>query len=289
MAVENWDEIRTAWHVVRAGTVSGAADLLGVHHATVIRHVDALEERLGVKLFQRHSRGYTPTEAGQALAQIAGATEEQFTQLAMRLQGDRSGISGDLVISTLPQLATILHPAVADLARAHPALNILVRTEERLARLEYGEAHVAVRAGTRPTEPDNIVQELLVGHFTLLASPAYAKEHGLPQTPEDLSNHRLVTEILDGNRAPVARWLGALPGQPHIVLQTNETDLRLAAIKAGLGMGFLNDGAAHADLIEIMPPLPEWGFTVWMVTHVDLHRTPKVQAATSAIRKTLRR
>src|SRR6056297_3102237 len=62
-AMENWDEVRTAFHVARVGTVSGAAEVLGVHHATVIRHIDALEERLGVKLFQRHARGYTTTEA----------------------------------------------------------------------------------------------------------------------------------------------------------------------------------------------------------------------------------
>ena len=52
--MENWDELRTAYEVARHGTVSGAAAALGVHHATVIRHVDALEARLGVKLFQRH-------------------------------------------------------------------------------------------------------------------------------------------------------------------------------------------------------------------------------------------
>ena len=63
--MDNWDEIRTAYHVARAGTVSGAAADLGVHHATVIRHIDALEARLNVKLFQRHARGYTATEAGQ--------------------------------------------------------------------------------------------------------------------------------------------------------------------------------------------------------------------------------
>jgi len=62
--MESWDEIKTAFHVARAGTVSGAADVLGVHHATVIRHIDALEARMGVKLFQRHARGYTATEAG---------------------------------------------------------------------------------------------------------------------------------------------------------------------------------------------------------------------------------
>ena len=62
--MDNWDEIRTAYQVARMGTVSGAAEILGVHHATVIRHIDALEARLGVKLFQRHARGYTATEAG---------------------------------------------------------------------------------------------------------------------------------------------------------------------------------------------------------------------------------
>ena len=58
--MDNWDEIRTAYQVARIGTVSGAAEALGVHHATVIRHIDALETRLGVKLFQRHARGILP-------------------------------------------------------------------------------------------------------------------------------------------------------------------------------------------------------------------------------------
>ena len=56
--MDNWDEIRTAFQVARIGTVSGAAEILRVHHATVIRHIDALEQRLGVKLFQRHARGF---------------------------------------------------------------------------------------------------------------------------------------------------------------------------------------------------------------------------------------
>ena len=72
--MDNWDEIRTAYQVARNGTVSGAAEVLGVHHATVIRHIDALEARLGVKLFQRHARGYTATEAGADLLQVAQAT-----------------------------------------------------------------------------------------------------------------------------------------------------------------------------------------------------------------------
>ncbi|NKW72158.1 LysR family transcriptional regulator, partial [Rhodobacteraceae bacterium R_SAG10] len=78
MTVENWDEFRTALEVARLGTVSAAAEALGVHHATVIRHIDALEARLGVKLFQRHARGYTMTEAGEDLRQVASTTDEQL-------------------------------------------------------------------------------------------------------------------------------------------------------------------------------------------------------------------
>ena len=85
--MDNWDEIKTAFQVAKHGTVSGAADSLGVHHATVIRHVDALEAKLGVKLFQRHSRGYTPTEAGDDLLLVAQATDDQFSQLEGRIKG----------------------------------------------------------------------------------------------------------------------------------------------------------------------------------------------------------
>ena len=63
--MDNWDEIRTAFQVARLGTVSGAADVLGVHHATVIRHIDALEGRLGVKLFQRHAAAILQPRPGR--------------------------------------------------------------------------------------------------------------------------------------------------------------------------------------------------------------------------------
>ena len=99
--MENWDEIRTTLQVAREGTVSGAANKLGVHHATVIRHVDALERRLGVKLFQRHARGYTPTEAGEELMRVGQVTEDQFSALESKLKGKGDEVSGELVVSKI--------------------------------------------------------------------------------------------------------------------------------------------------------------------------------------------
>ena len=107
MAIGNWDEIRTAFHVARLGTVSAAAEALGVHHATVIRHIDALEARLGAKLFQRHARGYTATDAGRELLSVAQVADERFSQMAARIGGARDDISGDLIVTSLPGLSNL--------------------------------------------------------------------------------------------------------------------------------------------------------------------------------------
>lgn len=283
MTIDTWDEIRTAWHVARAGTVSGAAEALGVHHATVIRHVDALEARLGVKLFQRHSRGYTPTEAGEALAQVGRATDEQFAQLSARLSGLGSGISGDLVITALPELCDLILPAIAALLAEFPDLRPRLRSERRVLRLEYGEAHVAIRAGTQPSEPDNVVQLLQRYPVALYASAAYLARNGRPESEADLAGHLFVGADAEDSRAPFLRWLTA---QGHAqIFRSNEPAAQLAAIRAGLGLGFVFTAMAGPDLVQVMPPRPEWEVPLWLVTHVDLHRTPKVQAVLAALKE----
>lgn len=286
MTIETWDEIRTAWHVARAGTVSGAAGTLGVHHATVIRHIDALEARLAVKLFQRHSRGYTLTEAGAELAQVGRTTEEQFAQLEARLLGLEGDISGDLVVTALPELCELIMPALAQLVAAHPDLRPRLRTERRVLRLEYGEAHVAVRAGSQPSEPDNVVQLLRRCPVGLYASPAYLARHGRPISDAELAAHVFVGDDVDDSRAPFLRWL-AVQGYCQI-FRSNEPAAQRAAIEAGLGLGFLFPEQAAPGLVQVMPPRPEWDVPLWLVSHVDLHRTPKVQAALAALKGGMR-
>ena len=282
MSLAPWDELRTALAVARARTVSGAAQALGVHHATVIRHIDALEDRLGVKLFQRHAKGYAPTEAGQALADVARGAEHSFDALAARLQGLQGAISGDLVVTTLPELAPLLMPALLELARVHPGLVPNLRAESRLAQLEYGEAHVALRAGPKPEEPDNIVQPMGKLQVGLYATAAYLDAKGQPEGLEGLARHDFVSG--EGARAPFERWL-AEKGY-NVVFRSNDRMARLMAVQAGLGLGFL-PAIAAAGLVQAVPPQPDWAVPLWLVTHVDLHRAAKVQAATAALKRAL--
>lgn len=278
--MENWDEIRTAYQVARLGTVSGAAEVLGVHHATVIRHVDALEKRLGAKLFQRHARGYTPTEAGRDLLGVAQATEDQFSQLVSRIKGQGEAVSGELVVTSIGVLSGLLTPALVDFQREHPGLVVRFLTDLRLFRLDYGEAHVAIRAGAAPEEPDNVVQPFVRLRTGLYAARRYVELHGLPDGPADFATHSFVGADEPMSRAPFQRWLRETVPAEAITYRATESSALDEAVRAGAGIGFLavHEAAGDPDLIEVMPPQPEWDSQLWLVTHVDLHRTMKVQA-----------
>jgi DNA-binding transcriptional LysR family regulator len=287
MGLDSWDEIRTAFQVARVGTVSGAAEVLGVHHATVIRHVDALEDKLGTKLFQRHPRGYTPTEAGQQLLSVGQATEDQFSQLAARLAGAGEEVSGELIVTSITPASVLVLPAMERLLVDYPELRLRYLTDLRVFRLEYGEAHVAIRAGNRPTEPDNVVQSLGRMQNTLFASHAYIERYGIPRSKEDMAKHRFVSTDNRDSRAPFFRWISENVPDANVVFRANEHEAQVDAIKQGLGMGFLTVPMGRADptLEEVVKPYDTWDSSIWLVTHVDLHRTPKVQAAVKAIKE----
>ncbi len=284
--MENWDEIRTAYQVVRSGTVSGAAEALGVHHATVIRHIDALETRLGTKLFQRHARGYTPTEEGRDLARIAETTDTQFNQLQARLRGGGAQVSGELRVTSLVSTAPLMVDVLTGFQEKYPDVTVMYHSEDRVLRLEYGEAHVAVRAGDIPQEPDNVVQPFLQAKVGLYASQAYIDKYGKPGNIEDARKHRFVGPTEDMNRAPFFRWINQEVPKENIVFRSRDTRVQQQAIIAGIGIGFVEDGQARNEesLVLVVPPLEEWVTQLWLVTHVDLHRTAKVQAFLSYLK-----
>jgi DNA-binding transcriptional LysR family regulator len=277
--MDNWDEVRTAYQVARLGTVSGAAEVLGVHHATVIRHIDAIESRLGVKLFQRHARGYTPTEAGQDLLRVGQATDDQLNQLVARLKGQGDAVTGELVVTSLTSFAPLVAPALAEFQRQHEGVIVRYLTGDRLFRLEYGEAHVAIRAGQIPEQPDNVVQPFMRLRVALYASRDYVARHGLPDGEGDFAGHRFVGTDDAANRAPFNKWLREIVPARQIVFRTMDTHALEAAVRAGAGIGFfpLHEGEADDNLVRVMETRDEWSAPLWLVTHVDLHRTTKVQ------------
>ncbi len=277
--MDNWDEVRTAFQVARMGTVSGAAEVLGVHHATVIRHIDALEGQLGVKLFQRHARGYTATEAGDDLMRVAQTTEDQLGQLEGRLKGRGDDVTGELVVTSLAGFAPLIAPILAEFQAAHPGLIVRFLTGDRVFRLEYGEAHVAIRAGRGEEQQDNVVQQLDALPTALYASESYIAKRGMPKDEDDLVNHDFVGHDNPDSRAPFYRWLNERVPRENVIFRSTSDRGVAAAVLQGAGLGFFPVWSAKRspELVQVLPPRTEWTVPVRLVTHVDLHRTTKVQ------------
>lgn len=278
--MDKWNELRTAYRLATLGTVSAAADSLGIHRATVIRHIDALEAELGGKVFLRHTRGYTPTEAGLDLLRVGEATEEQFRQLAGRTAGRDAEVSGELIVTSVELVAPLLMLAISRFRTQHPKTTVRYVVSGRVFELAYGEAHVAVRSGPRPEHPDNVVRPWMTLRSGLYAHRDYIAQHGQPSSDKDFAGHVFIAGDEGSSRLPFLDWLKTVTGPEQVVFTSSNQRIKFQALLSGLGLGFFpaHQARTHPELVEIIAPRPEWDVAFWLVTHVDLHRSVKVQA-----------
>jgi len=276
--MEHWNELRTALMVARHGTVSAAAEALGVHRATVNRHIDLLEENFGAPLFQRHARGYALTETGQHMLDVAARAEEMFNDLAGRSRSRAGKLSGKLIVTALSGFSSLIMPAIREFHFAHPDIELEFVAGAQLARLEHGEAHVAFRPGPRPETADYVVGTFGQIRYGLYASRDYIALKGMPAPPR-FDGHLFVGSIGHPSPLPYAPWMNEHVSPSQVSLFARNQTVQGVAIANGLGLGFLPEFEANgnSNLVAVIPPSGEWSATLWVVTHVDLHRTEKVQ------------
>ena len=285
--MEKWTELRTAYQVAKLGTVSAASRALGTHRATVNRHIDVLEAELGARIFIRNARGYTLTELGEELLKVAQKTDEMFEDLVGRARGRDGSIEGEIKITSLLPLTNVLMRPVAIFREAHPNCQVTIITTEDLQRLEYGEAHVALRAGTKPTHPDYVVQHLGDVTLNLYAHDDYIFRNGMPKSPSDLSKHNFISPPENERRLPIWMWIYQHVPEPKVSIAANDPNIVGDAVFAGLGLGVLSDFdvAGRNDVTAVLPHSTDWTFPLWLVTHVDLHRTEKVQEMLACLKE----
>jgi DNA-binding transcriptional LysR family regulator len=286
-AMERWTEIRTAYHVAKYGTVSAAATAMGVHRATVNRHVDLLEEELGERIFIRNAKGYALTEIGEELLRIAQKTEEMFGDFSGRAKGRRSQLEGEIKVTILPPFSDVLMAPAAQFRSENPNCRVSIVATEDLERLEFGDAHIALRAGPKPEFPDYVVSPFKQFRLNLYAHDAYVERKGLPAGPRDLTEHEFVVPGSVQRRLPFSDWITQNVSPSQVAIESQHDRVIRAAVLAGLGLGFLSelDTAGRTDLHPILPESEAWFVPLWLVTHVDLHRTEKVQAMLRCIRE----
>jgi len=284
--MKNWQLIRTAHQLARLGTISATAKELGIHRATVLRHIDSLEADLGIKLFQRNPRGYIATEAGTELMRVVSTTDDQFSQIFNKLKQTSAPLSGDFVVTSLAPLVSIMMPILKAFQSAHPSIQLRYIISEDLFRLEYGEAHVAVRTGSKPDSPDNVVLPFVTNNLTFVAHKDYLRKFGTPVAPKALTGHRIVSMNELKPKVPIHKWLLNNIRDEDIVFRSNDSQALLQAILNSIGIGIMFDHETdqYPELVKLFQPIKEWEVQHWLVTHGDLHRSNKVQAFLKVVR-----
>ncbi|NRB38685.1 MAG: LysR family transcriptional regulator [Pseudomonadales bacterium] len=275
--MDKWNEIRTAYKLAKLRTLSATAEDIGVHRSTVMRHIDTLEESLGVKLFQRNDKGYIPTEAGLDIMRLGEVTDNHFSQLPSMLRSKEQTLEGTLVITSVSEIASIIMPSIKDYQTLYPKVHVELIGDIRNFNLEYGEADIAIRGGEKPITPDNIVWPLLQLQLVFCAHKSYVEQFGLPDESE-LSQHRFIALKERPEHLLWNEWIHNNIPERNIVILGSSQQILTHALTAGCGIGVLPKQTVNErhDLVEISFN-KDWQISVWALVHRDMMNTPKIR------------
>jgi DNA-binding transcriptional LysR family regulator len=279
----DWEDLRTVLAVADAASLAAAARALGVNHTTVLRRVNAFEERLGLRLFDRLPSGYALTAGGEELLAVARHMAETVTELERRLSGQDLRLAGSLRVTTTDTLmASVVPPLLAAFRARHPGITVEVATSNAFANLTRRDADVAVRPTADP--PQTLIGRRVSGiAFAVYGAPAFRCESE-PGTAEGepLEEHPWIglDDALAGSS--VARWMRATLPRAEIALRCDSFLAARAAAEAGLGLAALPCylGDLSPALVRFSGPVPEMATGLWVLTHEDLRRTARVSAFT---------
>jgi DNA-binding transcriptional LysR family regulator len=281
----DWDDLRVVLAVFREGTLSGAARSLGVTHSTVFRRLGAIEERIGVRLFERFRDGYSPTPSGETAAASASRLEDEVVTLERKLSGQDLRPSGTVRLTTTDTLGALLMRHLTAMRALHPEIQLEIVISNAMANLTRREADIALRPTPAPSE-------LLVGRRVAdIAHAIYGSHAYLSRRDgKDLSAHDWIG--LDDTLAStvIGRWMHQNVRATQIVCRVDALPALRDAADAGVGLAMLPCyvGDLAPALRRITPrALAEARSALWLLTHDDLKRTARIRATLEFLAKAL--
>ncbi len=190
----DWDRLRIFHAVADAGSLTHAGDVLHLSQSAVSRQIRSLEDELNTTLFHRHARGLILTEQGELLLDATRHMAKRLDAAAARIRDSEEEVFGELRVTTTIGFGSLwLAPRLPALFEKYPNLKIDLMLEERVLDLPMREADVAIRM-KEPSQADLIRKRLMNIRMRLYASPQYLEQNGVPQTLEDLRDHRLISQ-----------------------------------------------------------------------------------------------
>jgi DNA-binding transcriptional LysR family regulator len=281
----DWTRARAFLATAEAGSYSEAGRLLGMAQSTVGRQVAALEDELGVVLFERVGNRMALTEAGEGLVAPVRAMREAADRVRLSAAGASQSMDGVVRITASDSLAAlVLPPVLLQLRARHPGLHLHVVASNDVRDLVRREADIALR-NVRPEQEELFARRLPSSDTWFYAARTYLDRHGRPATPADLGGQTFIswTPVEAYARAVASRGWPVSPDQ--FALASGNHVVQWELCKAGGGIGIMAGrvGDAEPRVERILPDEGPWPVPMWLVAHRELRTNARVRVVFDAL------
>lgn len=192
------DDLAVFLHVVDRHSFSAAARDLQISPKAVSKQIARLEGALGTTLFERNTRNLRITDEGRAIAERARVALSVLDEVKELARGGSQELTGNIRLTApAPFGRKFVAAAITDFSRLHPRVGFDLRLSDQIQDLYSGDLDLAIRMGEL-ADSRLLARRVADNRRILVASPAYIKAHGSPQTPEALKNHNCLVFAYPG-------------------------------------------------------------------------------------------
>lgn len=275
----DWNRARAFLVTAEEGSLSAAARALGLTQPTLGRQVAALEEELGVALFERVGRGLELTPGGLDLVDHVRAMADAAGRVSLTASGRSQSIEGTVCITATEVASAFVLPGVlAGLRQAYPGISVEIVASNSLQDLRRREADIAIRSA-RPTDPSLFARRLRGDRAHLYAATSYIDRHGPFLTAADIESADFIgfeqnAAYLEGLKA-----LGLDLSDANFPLRCGSQLVQWELVRQGLGIGVMVEqaGDSTAGVVRAAPWLQPFEFELWLVSHRELQTSRRVR------------
>ncbi|MBK9440349.1 MAG: LysR family transcriptional regulator [Comamonadaceae bacterium] len=279
MTQPDWNQLRAFLETAETGSLSAAARKLGLTQPTLSRHVAAIEQTLGVTLFERTAQSMVLTDAGLNLLEHARTMGAAAQELVLTASGQSQAVEGLVAVSATDAVATwLLPPVLRRLRDVAPGITVEVVTSNALSDLRRREADIAIRH-VRPDQPDLIGRLLYDSSAGFYASTDWVERHGHPRTAQQAKGLDFIGADRSGHYLAylVQHGLPLSATQFRVLSENSVTSWML--VQQGLGIGVMMDEVARrtAGVVRVLDEVAAVRFPVWLVTHRELRTARRIR------------
>ena len=275
----DWNQLRAFLETAEAGSLSAAARKLGLTQPTLSRQVAAIEQRLGVTLFERVGKAMVLTSTGLDLLEHARTMGSAAEELELTATGRSQAIEGVVSISASDAVAAYILPrAIQRIREAASGIVVEVISSNALSDLRRREADIAIRH-VSPDQPDLIARRLRDSTASFYASEAWVAAHGHPRTADEAAAHDFIGVDRTDRFLEYLRDHGLPLTAASFKTYSENSVTAWALVRQGLGIGVMMDDVARLlpGVVRVLDEVAPVRFPTWLVTHRELRTARRIR------------